>query len=540
MMSDSVVSPSIARAAQADWRFLLPGGDSGPAFEHLVLIGGSEDLDATLLDLGVARRVSRTPQHGEVADAVIVLAGETASLEEAAQYVGPGGVLYWEVDRRAPQNWGITPGRAARRIRQLGLNPTATYWVKPNFTDRQMYLPLEALGAFRWYLDTLYRSRTRLRALLTAALRALATHRGGLSAFAPCFAVTAVRGAARLPAVIERARLEGVPIGERSVPVLLAHGRTEWNRVVFLLFDSEASMPRAAVKIPRLPAFNEPSEWEHTILHELGLTLGPSLRASIPASTLFRWNDLAVSAQTCVTGASLHSRAGPTASGALEDLHLTAAWLAAFHQETRVERVSARAWVSERLIDGVCTEYAATYGLTLAEAALFERLSRWRDAVGTGTVPIVWQHGDLWPPNVYLNRSDVAVIDWETARRGPALADLLSFVTYWAAAVDARDTIASRLDHFEMLFCNSSPASPLIRAVHAEVAEYMRRLEVLPALFSFLLVYTFLEKALEEPRRRTRLTGLIAGDRRDNLEVGYVGVLARYAGTLFGGRYGVA
>ena len=142
-----------------------------------------------------------------------------------------------------------------------------------------MYLPLDALGAFRWYLDTLYRSCTRPRALLMAALRALATHRGGLSAFAPCFAVTAVRGAARLPAVIERARLEGVPIGERSVPVLLAHGRTEWNRIVFLLFDSEASMPRAAVKIPRLPAFNEPSEWEHTILRELGLTLGERWKA---------------------------------------------------------------------------------------------------------------------------------------------------------------------------------------------------------------------------------------------------------------------
>jgi hypothetical protein len=117
---------------------------------------------------------------------------------------------------------------------------------------------------------------------------------------------------------------------------------------------------------------------------------------------------------------------------------------------------------------------------------------------------------------------------------------MLSFVAYWAAAVDARHTNASRLDHFEMLFCAAPPASPFVRAVHAEVAEYMRRLEVLPSLFSFLLVYTFLEKALEEPRRRTRLTGLHAGDRRENLEVGYVGVLARHAGTLFGGRYGLS
>jgi aminoglycoside phosphotransferase (APT) family kinase protein len=249
---------------------------------------------------------------------------------------------------------------------------------------------------------------------------------------------------------------------------------------------------------------------------------------------LFWWNNLAVSAQTCVTGASLESRAGAIARR-FEDLHLTARWLTAFHQETTTGRIPARTWFRERLVDGLCAEYAATFGLTCAEANLFDTLSRHLDSIGTRTVPIVWQHGDLCPPNVYRDRSDVAVIDWETARRGPALADLLSFVTYWAAAVAARHTKASRLDHFEMLFCAPAPATSLVRMVHAEVAEYTRRLEVSPSLFPFLLVYTFLEKALEEPRRRTRLTGLPDGDRRDSLEVGYVGVLAAHAGMLFDG-----
>ena len=151
-------------------------------------------------------------------------------------------------------------------------------------------------------------------------------------------------------------------------------------------------------------------------------------------------------------------------------------------------------------------------------------------------MPIVWQHGDLWPPNVYRDRSRVSVIDWETARRGPALADLLSFVTYWAAAVDARHTTASRLAHFETLFCAASPANSFVRAVHGEIAEYMRRLEIARALFAFLLVYTFLEKALDEPQKRTKLSGVHVGDRRDNLEVGYVGVLASHAEALFAGR----
>ena len=82
----------------------------------------------------------------------------------------------------------------------------------------------------------------------------------------------------------------------------------------------------------------------------------------------------------------------------------------------------------------------------------------------------------------------------------------------------------------------ASPANSFVRAVHGEIAEYMRRLEIARALFAFLLVYTFLEKALDEPQKRTKLSGVHVGDRRDNLEVGYVGVLASHAEALFAGR----
>src|SRR2546425_981119 len=60
-MSETTVNTSVARASEADWRFLLPVG--ADRLDHLVLMGGSPDLEATLVELGVARRITRTPRH---------------------------------------------------------------------------------------------------------------------------------------------------------------------------------------------------------------------------------------------------------------------------------------------------------------------------------------------------------------------------------------------------------------------------------------------------------------------------------------------
>jgi hypothetical protein len=501
-----------------------------------VLLGGSAELEATILDLGVARRVSRRLRPGEGADAVIVLAGATESLDTIASHLDHNGVLYWEVDRRAPGQLAITPARAQRRLKRLGLNPAAAYWVKPGFPQRQMFLPLGATGAFRWYLDTLYRSTTRARRVAKAAFRVLAAADGrGLAAFAPCYAITAVRGEVRPPALVERAWLDGLSDIEGAQPVLLASGEAEWNRIVVLLFESKGSVPTAAIKLPRTAAFNQQIEWEHTILRDLGSNLAPSMRASVPTASAFRWNDLTVSAETCVTGSSLSTRAGPAAVGALEDLRLTAEWLAAFHRQTTIESVAAREWVTRRLVNGMCSQYAATFGLTAAERHLFATLSRRLETADAGTLPIVWQHTDFGPWNVYRDRSRVSVIDWERARRGPALPDLLYFVTHWSAEVAGRATDAERREHFRSLFCGTAPGGTLARAVRGEIVKYMRRVAVPASLFASLLVYTFVEQALDRAGRLTEFGRADATHRAGNRYVGYVGVLAQHADSLFGG-----
>jgi hypothetical protein len=236
-----------------------------------------------------------------------------------------------------------------------------------------------------------------------------------------------------------------------------------------------------------------------------------------------------------VTGSSLSTRAGPATVGALEDLRLTAEWLAAFHRQTTIESVAAREWVTRRLVNGMCPQYAATFGLTGAERRLFATLSRRLETAEAGVLPIVWQHTDFGPWNVYRDRHRVSVIDWERARRGPALPDLLYFVTHWSAAVAARATDAERREHFKSLFCGTAPGGTLARAVRGEIAKYMRRVTVPASLFASLLVYTFVEQALDRACRLTEFGRADATHRAGNSYVGYVDILAQHADSLFGG-----
>jgi GT2 family glycosyltransferase len=514
-------------ARDADWRFLLPG--LGRPIEHMLLLGGAPELAATVLELGVAERVSTTIEPGHRYDAAIILSGARPVLADIAAHLSADAALYWEVDRRTRGNFFMTPARAERELEALRLAPTGAYWVKPGFPRRHMYLPLSATGAFRWYLDTLYRTPTMLRRLVKSAARAIVSAFSGLNLFAPCYAVTAVRGTARQPALITLAReAELWSDNDALQPVLLASGEADWNRIVLLLFKPGADAPSVAIKMPRIASFNEQVEWEHRVLTDLNRA---TPRPSVPRSSLFHWNGLAVCAETCVTGSSLNSRVGSSAAGALEDLKLTSAWLQSFNEQTS-EPAPAREWLEVNLVDRLCSRYTALFGLTARETHLFEAVKQALHSADGHTLPLVWQHTDFGPWNVYRDGAKISVIDWEVGRRGPALIDLLYFATHWSRALASRTTHAQRLRHFEGLFLTTVPAGPLGYAIHREVGEYMRTLGVEPVLFPFILVYMLLEQAIERAERVGRL-GTAVPARHDNVYCDYLAIVARHADRLF-------
>jgi aminoglycoside phosphotransferase (APT) family kinase protein len=147
-------------------------------------------------------------------------------------------------------------------------------------------------------------------------------------------------------------------------------------------------------------------------------------------------------------------------------------------------------------------------------------------------LPIVWQHADFGPWNVYVAGDRIGVIDWEAARHGPAVADLLYFLMHWTSASARLDTDDARVRHVESLFCTGGLA-PIGGALHPHLAEYMRNLDIAPSLLPFLLLYTFLEQAIDRAQRCITVEPGRAVTRDGNLYVDCVGAMGRHAEALF-------
>lgn len=520
-------------ARSTDWRFLLPAPLRMP-MRRLIVFGISPELEATLATIraqGIASEVVGNPSDAVTGDAVVALAGTAADPEELAAHVDENGALYWEIDRRTPGGFGLTPARAFDRLAAQGLTPTAAYWVKPGFPERQMYLPVASAGAFRWYLNTLYGSPTRHGRMLKRVLGAVAGN-GRLGTLAPCYAVTAVRGAARPPALLEVAGAARRWLQGAAHPVLLAHAGAEWSRVALLLFGTDDPVPSKILKLPRTSAFNRHVVWEHRVLQRLHATLSPAQRASIPTSRLLHWNDLTVDSESYVTGAALSSRVGLPTIEALHDLHVASGWLAAFHCRTVVDRTAAEEWLTQHLVNGLCREYADLFGLDAPEARLFDLVKRSLEMCRTASLPLVWQHADFGPWNVYRDGSELRVIDWEVARIGPVLTDLVYFAAHWGAAVARPTAHADWTERMVALFCGRPARDPLSRAIREETTSYMHRVGLHPSLSPFLLVYTFVEQAIDRARRLAEVGG-DAADRSANPFVAWVHTVAQHTDALF-------
>src|SRR5215216_6488128 len=144
----------------------------------------------------------------------------------------------------------------------------------------------------------------------------------------------------------------------------------------------------------------------------------PPRSTLFPYTTLFRVGDVSLTAETCVHGTSVATRSGPGAAS-LADLHCTARWLTNFHRETTRGHAEAMDWVAQELCGRLASEYTRLFGPLPAETRLFDAALESVNG-GTGELPIVWQHTDLGPWSVYRDGAHVSVIQWESARRGPA------------------------------------------------------------------------------------------------------------------------
>jgi hypothetical protein len=542
MVRNAPAPPDLRRA---DWRFLLPA-PTGGRFRHLVLLGGPAGLDQRLRQAEVAEHVSITLPSAASADALILLHNASINLQQAVGCLQPGGVLYQEVDRRRGGQHAASPARVRRHLLNLGLQPTGLYWVAPNFTNPKRYLSLDVSGMLAWYLSTIYVAGTPLHHLAEWAIRLLTGGRSQpFAPFVPSFAVTATAGPRQpaAPAILTHPQLPSQLQQPNLHLVLLSSGQDDGSRVVLLPFAPDSREPITALKLTRLPRFNPLTKSEQTTLDHLHQRLTPHLRQTIPqAHGLLDFSGLTVALENYVQGHSLWTSTGRWAASLkrkTDDLQQAGNWLADFHHQTQVERLCWQPAAIAEWLEKPLAAYHAAFGLTPAEETLFTAACHYARSLTGLELPLVWRHLDFAPWNLYRHRHAFTVIDWEPytdwqrPRTGPALCDLLYFLTYWTFMVRRTYDPQAELDGFRQLHLQPAAPDKLSQAAEAALATYLAKLEIDARFRPLLLLYTWVDRALDRLDRQ-RLLGTAGPDpRAGNRYHQYVAILAEGSRTLF-------
>jgi hypothetical protein len=520
-----------AALRRADWRYLLPGPERG-RYRQLVLLGGPPGLAELLREEQLADRIETRPAAG--ADLVVALADASVRPAELAACVAPGGVVYREIDRRRPGSATVTPARLRRDLTGSGLHPLWSHWVIPGFDQARRYLPFDHPDALRWYFSTLHPAGSVPGALAAAVAGLLGPN--GLAAVAPTFGITALAGPAR---VSDAAKLPVLP-AELCAPgsrvVMLTSGQDDGSRVVLLPFTDERGMPGAVVKVSRTERFNAHTEREQATLAAVRTGLDADLAASIPEPRGLTWFGRSVVAlESYAPGASMVrsiGRQGEPLERSLEDLRAAADWLARFHQQTMVSPLWS-AGSADRAIAGL-EAFRAELATTPAEHALLDRAAAAARALVGAGFPTVLVHNDYGPWNIHREGDRITVIDWElgaddAGRRGPALADLIYFVTEWQLRARRLRGRGAELRGFRELFIH--PTGPAATAARGAVSDYMRRVGVDARFLPLLVVTTWAERAVDRVHRQIAAAGSAAND--ENRYADYVRLIAAEADERF-------
>ena len=558
----AATSAQPAGLRRLDWRFLLPQPPAGQ-FRHLRLYGGPPGLADLIVAAKLAARVTGDDTGGQpdAADAVVILGDSQVSLAQAAAGLTAGGVLYQEIARRSVVSLRLTPGRIRQRLEHAGLALTGLYWAAPNFETCRRYIPLDAPGAVRWYLSSLFVAGTPVHRLARALLQAAVNgHSHRLGWFVPCLSVTAIAGSAGTmtdvpaPSVLSRPEIRRLLPQPGLRPLVLTSGQDDASRLVMLPFApcqadpaaataDQTTQPIAIIKIATHPAFNAATELEQVVLQTVRARLDPPLRRSIPAALGgFRYGDLAVGVEGIAPGRSLWVSSGgwgtsPTAK--IADLTLGARWLTAFHAQTEERRLVWDQAAIANWIDAPLAAYAQAQSLTTGEHKLFAlTLARAHSLVGA-TLPLAWQHHDFAPWNIYRAGDQFTVIDWEfnrgwdATRAGPGLCDLLYFVTHWYIIAHHLYTEAAELRGLHSLFLDPARQTRTLRAARRALADYLAAHAIDRGFLPLLLVHTWVERAVYGRGGAQTLDARAGANRAADRCVRYIQTFADQAEQLF-------
>jgi N-acetylglucosaminyl-diphospho-decaprenol L-rhamnosyltransferase len=520
-----------------DWRFLLPSPESG-RFSRLMLAASPSQEPETLLQLAHNAGLAEQVMHwapGERACCVAVLAGSGLSPSQAASVVGPGGVLYFETDRR--RSLRLTPERVAAELESLGLVVIGKYWAKPNFDSCELWLPLDRKGALLYYVNQLFMALSPAQMVLRTTLRILVNLLGEhFSWLVPCHSVVAVRQGAHLSTTGVVAMFDSVAskgFAREARPLLVTMGPDTHSRVVGLAFTPYDRTPRFVAKAARWIKPGDRMQREFQVLRELQSRLSPELRRTVPRplayvrGTLARSPVLIESAAHGRTYAASCSRWEIPLRSKIGDLEAATSWLIEFQRATQTGRIDWDAAAARRYLEEPVTAYTVCFGATPAEEAFWDQVRMCSARSYGRALPLVWQHRDFHAWNIFRSSAHVAVIDWEGAEQGLPLTDLSYFGLWWYLTVSKRDEESSKIAGFAKLFTTTANNEVAVSAVKGQWKYYMDAMDVDPGLAPVLHTLTWVGHALDYAARQQASGVQLSESRAGNIYCRYIEQLAQ-------------
>ena len=485
-----------------DWRFLLPAPPRG-GFDHVVVLGGSPSLSDTVVELGLAHRVSREVPSTDSADALVILEDASTQVEKAVRCLSPGGALYWEVPRQWSNLLRTSPGAIRRRLVSGGMSPVALYWPRPSFRCPAAYLPIGMAGVLPWYVRTRLDPRSPWRRAAKWILRALA-RRGGAWAFGlmPRYAATAIAGPAaeRVFAVAEANAIANEDSGT-LVPLMLLRGSGSSRRIVQLPFSRGGGDPKRVVKFWRLPDRNANTEAEQETLRKIRSQLDSSVAGSLPEPLgTVRWGEVVAALESYAPGPPLSQSLGAWGRPIrrkIMDVGPVFEWIREFQRQAQVvrkpwDREDVRQWIEEPL-----SSYRSAVSCGPEEDRLFAAVRLRARALIGQPLPIVWAHPDLTAANIHCQGDRVSVIDWSGAAPRLPLFDLLYFAMLWAAAMEGSGNLEARLARLRRIVFAQPVPDPITSTIREAIVRYFRDLEIATGFFPLLVTMAWTVRSIE-------------------------------------------
>lgn len=321
-------------------------------------------------------------------------------------------------------------------IRRAGFNTVSTYAPVPNYHKYSNMIPLGSINAVKYYVDRLFSHRKPTAIFFNKIVKLFHLY-GPLKYFVPCYSFMACKGNKKPTLEVflrsrwqDIARKRGVP-PEKFSYIL----RTGVDKIILFVFNDSAKVPHCVLKVQRKPARGR-LESETEIFKYLKDIKSSLMERSVPDIVYSgRMGDEPVLIENVIPGSCLeHSipKGGSPSwkSRTKSNITLVVSWLTEFQHLTKSGELILDSGAIDRYFDPVLGALEKYDKSTIDKDYALSRIAELKRSVEGKRIPLVVQHRDFGPSNIFLDGNNLTVLDWVWARKaGESLYDLFYFLS---------------------------------------------------------------------------------------------------------------